>query len=50
MSDSVSGSVVSKNLVRESHQRCYVAHGTHDIVFSDNVAYDTFGHCYITEE
>lgn len=42
-------SVVSKNLVRKSHQRCVVIHGTDSILVEENVAYDTVGHCYINE-
>lgn len=50
MSESVYGSVVSKNLVRESNQRCFVIHGTHNVTLYDNVAFDTFGHCFMTED
>ena len=50
MSENVYGSVLSKNLVRESNQRCYVIHGTHNVTLSENVAFDTFGHCFMTEE
>jgi len=50
MSEGVYGSTVSKNLVRQSNQRCYVIHGTHGVTLSDNVAYDTFGHCFMIED
>lgn len=50
MSGDVSGSVVSKNVVRNSNQRCFVVHGSHNVLVEDNVAYDTFGHCYILED
>ena len=45
MSESVFGSTVTKNLVRESNQRCYVVHGTHNLTLIENIAFDTFGHC-----
>jgi hypothetical protein len=41
---------VTKNMIRESNQRCIVAHGTHNLTISENVAYDTRGHCFITED
>ena len=50
MSGSVSGSVVRKNVVRESNQRCVVIHGSHDVLVENNVAYDTHGHCFILED
>ena len=50
MSDSVPGSVVSKNLVRESLQRCIVIHGSHNVTVSKNVAFDTQGHCFMLED
>jgi hypothetical protein len=45
----VSGSVVSKNTIRQSHQRCVVVHGTDNLSIEGNVAYDTAGHCYVVE-
>jgi len=39
MSNNVNGSVVSKNVIRDSHQRCIVVHGTNTILVEDNVAY-----------
>lgn len=50
MSDHVTGSTVAKNLVKDSNQRCYVIHGTHGVRIEENVAYNTFGHCYMTED
>lgn len=44
------GSVVKKNVVRESNQRCYVVHLTNQLLLEENVAYDTFGHCYFIED
>ena len=50
MSESVYGTTVSKNLVRESNQRCMVIHGSHNVTLTENVAFDTFGHCYMLED
>lgn len=46
----VPGSVVSKNTIRQSNQRCVVVHGTNQLRIQENVAFDTKGHCYITED
>jgi len=46
----VDGSKVSKNVIRNSNQRCLVIHGTHNVTIYDNVAVNTFGHCYILED
>lgn len=37
-------------MIRESNQRCIVIHGTHNLTVIDNIAYDTHGHCYMTED
>ena len=50
MCENVDGSVVSRNSVRFSNQRCVVVHGTHNLTVADNVAHETKGHCYITED
>lgn len=44
------GSVISKNTVRQSNQRCVVVHGTDNLLIEDNIAYDTKGHCFILED
>lgn len=46
----VTDSVVEKNLVRHSHQRCIVVHGTNNLLVRENVAYQTAGHCIVTED
>ena len=46
----VTGSIVSKNTIRQSNQRCVVVHGTDKLRIEENVAYDTKGHCYMTED
>jgi len=50
MSFDVTGSIVSKNVIHHSNQRGFVAHGTHNIQFKDNVAYEIFGHCFMLED
>lgn len=50
LSGHVTGSYVSKNLIRESNQRCIVVHGTHYLNVEGNVAYDTAGHCFMLED
>jgi G8 domain len=46
----VSESIVSKNTIRQSNQRCVVVHGTNKLLIEENVAFDTKGHCYMTED
>lgn len=43
-------SVIAKNTIRESNQRCVVVHGTDFLRITENVAFDTAGHCFITED
>mmetsp|Transcript_1433 Transcript_1433/g.2264 ORF Transcript_1433/g.2264 Transcript_1433/m.2264 type:complete len:3782 (+) Transcript_1433:192-11537(+) len=45
-SGDVNGTEVSKNVIRNSNQRCLVLDGTSNAVISDNVAYDYAGHCF----
>jgi len=49
MSGDVTGTIVSKNVVRDSHQRCYVLHGMDNVMVENNVALNATGHCYILE-
>lgn len=42
--------IVFRNVVRDSNQRCIVVHGSHGVQITDNVAFNTFGHCYILED
>ena len=46
----IAGSTVSKNTIRQSNQRCVVVHGTNKLRIEENVAFDTKGHCYVTED
>jgi len=50
MSENVYGTLISKNTVRDSNQRCYVIHGTHNVTLRENVAFNNFGHCYMVED
>lgn len=50
MSGDVDGSVVRNNAVVDSNQRCYVIHGTHRVRVENNVAFGSFGHCFILED
>ena len=42
-------SLVSKNVIRDGHQRCVFIHDTNFVTIEDNVAYGNPGHCYATE-
>jgi len=46
----VGGSVVKNNVIRDSLQRCIVVHRSNAVLVENNVAYNTFGHCFITED
>lgn len=46
----VTGSVVIKNTVRLSNQRCIVVHGTDNLRIESNVAFNTKGHCFMLED
>lgn len=35
---------------RDSNQRCYVIHGTNEVVVEENTAFNTFGHCFFLED
>jgi parallel beta-helix repeat protein len=48
--NNVGGSILSKNTIRHSLQRCIVIHGTDNVTISENVAYDTAGHCFVLED
>jgi len=50
MSGNVRGSVVRRNVIRSSKQRCVIIHGSNEVMVEDNVTYDTVGHCYGVED
>ncbi len=50
MCGDVTGSKLAKNLIRGTNQRCTVVHGTDNLLVDNNVAYDTFGHCFMVED
>ncbi|GAQ83731.1 hypothetical protein KFL_001590190 [Klebsormidium nitens] len=43
-------SYVRKITVRNTLQRCVVVHGTDDLLIEENVAFNSTGHCYMTED
>jgi hypothetical protein len=45
-----SGSVITKNAITNSNQRCVVLQGTNNVIVKENVAYNTAGHCYSLED
>jgi hypothetical protein len=46
----VTGSIVIKNTIRLSNQRCIVVHGTNNLRIESNVAFNTKGHCFMLED
>jgi hypothetical protein len=50
MCDTAIGSKISRNVVTNSKQRCYVVHGTHNVFLTENVCYDHFGHGFLLED
>ena len=38
------------NAIHDVFQRCVTVHGTHNVNVVNNVAYNTFGHCYFMED
>ena len=49
MCGSSSSSVVTKNVIVDSNQRCIFIHNTDEVTVEDNVSHNTRGHCYATE-
>lgn len=49
-SPSVGGSVLAKNTIRHSKQRCLVLQGATSFSIEDNVAFDIMGHCFMTTD
>ena len=50
LSGDLSGSIVSKNSITDSNQRCIVLQGTDKVTVTDNVAYNTYGHCFVLQD
>jgi len=44
------GSMVVRNVVRQSNQRGYVMHNTNQVTLEENVAFDITGHCFFNED
>ena len=49
LSENVEGTNIAKNVIRSSHQRCIVVHGSHNSTLYDNIAFDAIGHCFMLE-
>lgn len=49
VSENIEGTLISKNVIRQSNQRCIVVHGSHNSHLYDNIAFDVIGHCYMLE-
>ena len=50
MSSDVDGSIVKKNVIRSSNQRCVVIHQTNNVNIEENVAFGHRGHCFMLED
>lgn len=44
------GSYLRSSSIHHSFNRCVTVHGTHGVRIEDNVAHDTFGHCFFLED
>jgi len=44
-----SNSIVSRNTIRESNQRCVVLDETNNVLVEENVAFGNKGHCFVVE-
>lgn len=42
-------SIISRNTIRESNQRCIVIDETNNVLVEDNVAFGNKGHCFVVE-
>eukprot|EP01065_Artemidia_motanka_P046226 TRINITY_DN6954_c0_g3_i2.p1 TRINITY_DN6954_c0_g3~~TRINITY_DN6954_c0_g3_i2.p1 ORF type:complete len:1790 (+),score=392.85 TRINITY_DN6954_c0_g3_i2:71-5371(+) len=43
-------SLLSDNVARDTYFRCFVIHGTHDVLETENIAYNAWGNCYYVED
>lgn len=50
MCETMEGSLISRNVVYNSHQRGVVIHASHNLTVSDNVLWDVKGHGYFLED
>jgi len=48
--DTARGAVIEQNSIHHCFSRCVTIHGSHGVLIQDNVGYDTFGHCFFTED
>lgn len=47
---SIDGSIIAKNTVRQSKQRCIVLRGANSFIVEDNIGFDVMGHCFMTTD
>jgi hypothetical protein len=45
----ISNSIVSRNTIRESNQRCVVLDETNNVIVEENIAFGNKGHCFVVE-
>eukprot|EP01064_Diplonema_japonicum_P030132 TRINITY_DN5043_c0_g1_i1.p1 TRINITY_DN5043_c0_g1~~TRINITY_DN5043_c0_g1_i1.p1 ORF type:complete len:1658 (+),score=453.57 TRINITY_DN5043_c0_g1_i1:47-5020(+) len=45
-----SGSFFSDNVARDTYFRCFVIHGTHEVLETENVAFNATGNCFYVED
>uniref|UniRef100_A0A6U2C5P0 CEMIP beta-helix domain-containing protein n=1 Tax=Pseudictyota dubia TaxID=2749911 RepID=A0A6U2C5P0_9STRA len=50
MCDAVEGSLISRNVIRDSNQRGVVVHRSHNVTVEDNVAYEIKRHAFMLED
>jgi len=49
LSGDSAGSIIAKNSIRNSKNRCINIHGTNNVLIDGNVAHRTYGHCFSLE-
>jgi len=50
INSNVEGTVISKNSIIDSNQRCIVIHDSHNITLEQNIGFNNFGHCFFLED
>jgi cell migration-inducing and hyaluronan-binding protein len=50
MGDTSQGSFVENSSIHHVFNRCLAIHGSGHVIARDNVAYDSYGHCYFLED
>lgn len=49
-SQSLAGSTIAKNSIRNSQHGCIVLSSTDDVIVAENIAFDTVGHCFVLKD